>query len=151
VKVAVPISDFQAQNGVLRSVVVLASRPVKKVLVCGALVLLAVGSGCTQGSSLRARSAGDMHCPAEQVLINRVDDRTFRVNGCGQEIVYISSCEPGPTGTKCVWVANTTSTDNRVAAGPGGSGCSFDNQCKGDRICVKGACVAPPPAANAAP
>jgi hypothetical protein len=123
---------------------------VKKLQVGVAFVLLAVGSGCTHGSSLRARSAGDMHCPAEQLAIHRLDDRTFRVNGCEQEIVYISSCERPNDNQTCAWVANTTSTDAKLAASPGGSGCSFDNQCKGDRICANGACVAPPPAAKAA-
>jgi hypothetical protein len=118
-------------------------------------LLVVLAWGCSQGSSLRARSAGDMHCPAETLLIHRVDDRTYRVNGCEQEMVYISSCErPGATTAQdqdCTWVANTTSTDASAAARPGALGCSFDNQCKGDRICVNKACVAPSPAASAAP
>lgn len=31
------------------------------------------------------------------------------------------------------------------------AGCSFDTQCKGDRICVDGKCVSPPPAAAPPP
>jgi hypothetical protein len=92
-----------------------------------------------------------MHCPAEELLIHRVDDRTYRVNGCEQEVVYISSCERPAESQSCTWVANTTNTDFKADPSRAGSGCSFDNQCKGDRICVNKACVAPPPAASAAP
>jgi hypothetical protein len=40
--------------------------------------------------------------------------------------------------------------DAPSAAPKAKSGCEYDNQCKGDRICVKGACVAPESASSAA-
>jgi hypothetical protein len=88
-----------------------------------------------------------MHCPAESLLIHRVDDRTYRVNGCEQEVVYVSTCER--PGQNCTWLVNSTLHDMQpsVATAPSGApGCSFDAQCKGDRICVDKACVAPAPA-----
>jgi hypothetical protein len=44
------------------------------------------------------------------------------------------AASPSPTGS-----ASGGSPDSSSAAG-----CQFDNQCKGDRICVRGECTAPP-------
>lgn len=47
------------------------------------------------------------------------------------------------------WVP-TTAAPSRVTSGPPadvGPGCAKDTDCKGDRICVSGACVSPSPAA----
>jgi hypothetical protein len=106
------------------------------------LVILA---GCG-GPSLRARSAGDMHCPAESLLIHRLDALTYRVNGCGREVVYTSVCD---ARRECTWIVNSTLHDMEPSIQSTDAGCNDDGQCKGERICVERECVdsAPAPAA----
>jgi hypothetical protein len=112
------------------------------------------------GPSLRARSAGDLHCPAETLKIYRLDSLSYRVLGCGQDTVYLAVCDlpEGYPKRKCTWSMDSSrgiakSPHNLDAVSPAApaSGCSYDAQCKGDRICVSGQCVAPPPAATAGP
>ena len=119
---------------------------VKAFLVCSLLGLV----GCTHGSSLRSRSAGDLHCPANDLKIYHLDDRSYRVIGCGQEVVYVSTCDgaAGTVGRSCTWLANENITQANARAAPAPNttvpGCSFDTQCKGDRVCVDRQCVTPP-------
>ena len=112
-------------------------------LVLGALMI----ASCTHGSSLRARSAGDMHCASESLNIYRLDKRSYRVVGCGQEFVYVSTCEDTDITRKddCTWVLNSHRGDSDAKEGAErpASGCSFDGQCKGDRICVHHECKEP--------
>ncbi len=125
-------------------------RPVVKKALLFAWVVVAIG--CTmEGSSLRSRSAGDLHCPAADLRIYKLDERSFRVVGCSQEVVYFDTCDIRTTGRTCTWVMNssddqarkgTTELGAASAPAPGG-GCSFDNQCKGDRVCVQHQCVSP--------
>ena len=127
-------------------------RRVKKAAVVSGGVLVLSMLGCTHGASLRQRSAGDMHCPAESVKIYAIDDRSYRVIGCDQEFVYVSTCEtPNAASKNCTWVLNSHRGEASVqssgeAAAPG---CSYDAQCKGERICVKHECVTPPSEAPA--
>jgi hypothetical protein len=118
-----------------------------RILAIGLLVVAA----CTEkGPSLRARSAGDLHCPAETLTIYKLDDRAYRVAGCQQEVVYISVCDApeGYTNRRCTWAVDSTRNSAVAAKQPdekaSAAGCSFDTQCKGDRICVQKQCVAPP-------
>lgn len=124
--------------------------------VVGVAAALCAG-GCKQGgSSLRARSAGDLKCPAETLKIYRLDELSYRVVGCGEEAVYVSVCD-GPAsnsiGRACTWVMNTSR--ERAKAAPvsaAATGCSYDAQCKGERLCVNQRCVFPPvPAATPVP
>ena len=121
---------------------------VLQVSVVGA-VALAVGCGGSDLPSLRARSSSDLHCAAEAVKIYQLDERAYRVVGCEQEVVYIAICDV-PVGypeRKCTWHVdssrNATASTKQPESGASGKGCSFDTQCKGDRICVQGQCVAP--------
>lgn len=126
---------------------------VNNVLLIGGVLGMLASVGCSQGPSLRARSAGDLHCPAESVKIFRLDDRAYRVVGCEQEAVYLSTCD-APVGSatrECTWVLDSRRNPvakPTVAVAPG---CSFDTQCKGDRVCVNRECVAPPTAPSIAP
>ena len=126
---------------------------VKKSLLIGGVLGMVASVGCAEGPSLRARSAGDLHCPPEAIKIFRLDDRAYRVVGCEQEVVYVSTCDlpEGYVNRKCTWVANTSHLAAKpaaVAPPPAAApGCSFDTQCKGDRVCVHGECVTPPSAA----
>lgn len=120
-----------------------------------AVVVAAIGCS-SHGGSLRARSSGDLHCPAESVKIYRLDDSSYRVFGCQQEAVYRTVCDGagGPAtyaSRDCTWTLDSLRSDAAVAKQPEqnataavAAGCSFDNQCKGDRICVQKQCVAPP-------
>ena len=122
-----------------------------RVFLVGCLGLMACEANTP---SLRARSAGDLHCPAEVLKIYQLDDRAYRVVGCEQEVVYISVCI-GPRSamnTDCTWHVDSTRS-NAAAKQPAkqatSDGCSFDTQCKGDRVCVNKQCVAPPTPAPA--
>lgn len=116
----------------------------KRWLLLGAISLVQCGSG----SSLRARSAGDMHCSEEELKIYQLDDRSYRVVGCGQESVYIEVCaRETSVNPDCTWHLDSKDAQGpvpvQVVSAPAAGGCSYDNQCKGDRICVKHQCVAP--------
>jgi len=121
-------------------------------LLLGCLVV----AGCTGGSSsLRARSAGDLQCAPEALKIYKLDERAYRVVGCEQDVVYISTCD-APEGSltrKCTWLLDSArSASNSAPSKPlpksgAETGCSFDAQCKGERICVARECVAPTPPA----
>ena len=110
-----------------------------------AFLCVVFGVSCvSHGPSLRSRSAGDMHCSAQQLLIYHLDERSYRVVVCGPEFVYVSSCEdPDAKSDSCTWILNSHAEPASDAA----PGCSSDSQCKGDRICVHKECVAPPPTA----
>ena len=122
---------------------VLALLRVKNGFLCCLLLGL---TSCTHGASLRSRSAGDLHCPAGDLQIYRLDDRSYRVIGCDQEVVYVSTCD---AHRNCTWVVNENIVQARARSEQvpqaSGTGCSFDAQCKGDRICVDRQCAAPPP------
>jgi|SRR6188768_1853972 len=117
-----------------------------RVILVGCLGLLA----CAESPSLRARSAGDMHCPAEELKIYQLDEMAYRVVGCEQEVVYVSVCDapPGNMARSCTWVVDTKRNPPAGTKPPANSatseGCSFDTQCKGDRLCVNKQCVNPP-------
>jgi len=105
--------------------------------------------GCSHsGGSLRARSAGDTHCPEADLKIYRIDDRSYRVVGCGQESVYIEVCaRAGGVKGDCTWHLDAKDTGRpvsvQVVGEPASAGCSYDNQCKGERVCVNHECKAP--------
>ncbi|HYP77417.1 MAG TPA: hypothetical protein VER12_15710 [Polyangiaceae bacterium] len=130
-----------------------------RTLLLGCLIM----AGCADGApSLRARSAGDLQCAAEELKIYKLDERAYRVVGCEQDVVYISTCD-APEGSltrKCTWLLDSArSASNSAPSKPPAksgaeTGCSFDAQCKGDRICVAKECVAPTtpaPSSQAAP
>lgn len=120
----------------------------KLAVVLGAWGMLSL-LNCTHGASLRQRSAGDMHCPADTLEIYKIDERSYRVVGCDQEHVYISTCTNAVDKSNCTWVLNSHRGEPKAEAAT--PGCSYDAQCKGDRVCVKHECVAPSPSEGPAP
>ncbi|MEP7053389.1 MAG: hypothetical protein ABJB12_23700 [Pseudomonadota bacterium] len=134
--------DASAQIAGAAGEKVLALPRVKKAFLCCLLLGL---TSCTHSASLRSRSAGDLHCRAEDLRIYHLDDRSYRVVGCGLEAVYVSTCD---AHRNCTWVVNEaiTPASARSASAPNATvvGCDSDAQCKGDRICVDRNCTAPP-------
>jgi hypothetical protein len=58
-----------------------------------ALVILFVAAGCPSatakyGHTLRNRAASDLQCPAGEVFVESVDQRTGRATGCGRIATY---------------------------------------------------------------
>ena len=116
----------------------------KRWLLLGAISLVQ----CARGGSLRARSAGDMNCSETELKIYQLDDRSYRVVGCGQQSVYIEVCaRGGGVDRDCTWHLDSKDAQGpvpvQVVSAPAAVGCSYDNQCKGDRVCVQHQCVAP--------
>lgn len=111
-------------------------------------------SGCT---TLADVSAGEVGCaPAEIVISNEnatFGGRTWSAE-CNGQLYHCSShgggegsaaqisCAPDGGG------APTTTTPPGGANAPAVTGCQYDTQCKGDRICRDGDCVDPAPAAT---
>ena len=59
--------------------------------------IVLVSSGChASATQLRNRAAFDLHCPASQLRVQRIDDRTRGVIGCGQQVTYVESCNAPP-------------------------------------------------------
>jgi hypothetical protein len=117
------------------------------ILLVGGLGLVA----CAEETwSLRTRSAADLQCPAEEVKIYKLDERAYYAMGCQQAATYIEVCD-APEGSltrKCTWSMDSARSAPAATQPPAKpatvAGCSFDAQCKGDRVCVKRECVAPP-------
>jgi hypothetical protein len=113
-------------------------RQIELVACLSVLVVL----GCT--NSLRGPSSGQIGCPPDQITISndRVGwDRTTWKAECNGRAYYctrVSSGNKGETQTNC------TEENSAPASKPvTGGGCGTDAECKGDRICVDGACVNP--------
>ncbi len=74
------------------------------------LTLALVAEGClgTGASSeqLKARATFDLQCPAPQVEIVDIDERSKGVRGCGKQMVYVEICDNRPDGWHCTWVLN---------------------------------------------
>src|SRR6478752_7047411 len=101
-----------------------------KLFLLGCLVM----AGCAEERpSLRARSAGDLHCASEELKIYKLDERAYRVVGCQQDVVYISTCD-APEGSltrNCTWLLDSArSASNSAPSKPPAksgaeTGCSF--------------------------
>lgn len=73
----------------------------------GLIGALAIGASlaCAAGpvpekdvSSLRTRAALDLSCPEERLVIQKIDETTRGVSGCGKRATYLNRakpCEPG--------------------------------------------------------
>ena len=71
-------------------------------------------TACESGAeldNLRARSAFELHCPADSIQITNLDDsaETYGVSGCGQRAVYLWHCSD-PYDLECKWVLNSASS-----------------------------------------
>ncbi|MBV1857884.1 MAG: hypothetical protein KUG77_05685 [Nannocystaceae bacterium] len=110
--------------------------------------------GCT---TLADVSSGQIGCSPEEITVaedgNKWAARTWTAECTG--VTYQCSAHGGGEGA----TAQVACTPQAGAATPGGSnaaapepatpaGCGFDTQCKGERICEAGTCVAPAPLAT---
>jgi hypothetical protein len=50
---------------------------------------LSAACGASQASTPRARVARDLGCTADRTTVQRLDERRWRVSGCGQTAVYL--------------------------------------------------------------
>jgi hypothetical protein len=78
----------------------------------GALAAVAFVAACGGATTeqLRARAAFDLSCPAGQIQLVDIDDRTEGVTGCGQRVTYVENCSfvDGYGGKHdCTWILNT--------------------------------------------
>jgi hypothetical protein len=120
------------------------------------VVLAAVIPGCT---TLADISAGQVGCPPAAITVtdeNRTLGGSTWTAECNGQQYYCSAhgggegataqvaCSPAGGGT------NVPGGGGAVAA-PAASGCQYDTQCKGERVCSAGACVDPAPPAAAPP
>jgi hypothetical protein len=82
----------------------------ERILFVGVLVALC-GCGASE-EQLRTRAAFDLHCDQSELKLTEIDSRTMGVNGCGQQVTYVESCDgpPGSMARDCTWVLNTDST-----------------------------------------
>ena len=95
------------------------------------------------GAGLKRESSGAVGCPADQITISDEDrgynDMSWKAT-CRGRTYY---CSGGlDQSTTCTPETSGGSAPAPAAAAP--TGCAYDAQCKGDRVCVEGACVAPP-------
>ena len=58
---------------------------------------------------LRSRASFDLGCPANQLDVVEIDQRTRGVRGCGKQATYVESCTTADRSTGCTWVLNTDS------------------------------------------
>lgn len=129
---------------------------------CGGSVLLVAlamaPAGCV---SLKSASSGQIGCPQKDIVISNDSSgwgsRTWTAECHGKKFFCSAvasgnnteqvNCkeavadEKGPSPAAAA-AAPAVSTP---AAAPVQSGCQYDAQCKGDRVCVKGECVDPAP------
>lgn len=117
-------------------------------------------SGCV---TLEAMSSGEVGCPPEQITVtdqqSSLGGRTWTAQ-CEGRTYYCSlhggegsqtSCTPeggsAPGGSGSV----PPEPGGAATTAPAEAGCTYDQQCKGDRICEEGVCVDPPVAATPPP
>lgn len=111
-------------------------------------------SGC---ATLQDVSSGQTGCTPEEIAISNDKvgwaTRTWTATCRGQ--AYMCSAHQG--GNNSTAQVSCTPRQEAVAAksvapaaapAPSTAGCTYDTQCKGDRICVKSECVDPTPASG---
>jgi hypothetical protein len=88
------------------------------IVVAGCLVSACMAEATAE--QLRTRAAFDLHCNAQSLQVQALDQRTRGVTGCGQQVAYVESCNGVKTafGTQCTWVMNTDSRPAPAAAPP---------------------------------
>jgi hypothetical protein len=74
-------------------------------LILTVLLLSSTGCWATQEQLLN-RASFDLECPISKLRVTEIDSRTRGVKGCGDQAVYIESCD-GQNRTNCTWVMNT--------------------------------------------
>lgn len=89
----------------------------QKTAIAGAilLVMALLACGGADHDQLKTRSAFDLKCPEEKIVLKEIDERTIGVIGCGQRATYVESCN-GPKyefASTCTWVLNSDSRPER--------------------------------------
>jgi hypothetical protein len=123
-----------------------------RVGIAGAMLFAAGTAAC---ASLQSVSSGQIGCPEEDIVITRDEvgwsSRTWTAE-CHVKRFFCTAVQTGKNESQVNCkeeTANPSSEATEPAARPTpkpvASGCQYDTQCKGDRVCVKGACVAPTP------
>ena len=69
------------------------------------------------------RAAYDLECPKEALHVNKLDEDTRAVHGCGHGATYVLVCDAPVDNPlrRCTWLANTanvTTTDWQVTRAP---------------------------------
>jgi len=69
------------------------------------IALAVVAAGCaTPFDQLREQAADAFQCSAtKDLVVTRLDDLTWKVEGCGNEATYIRVCSHGPGKIHCTW------------------------------------------------
>ncbi|HEX2879512.1 MAG TPA: hypothetical protein VHO25_08235, partial [Polyangiaceae bacterium] len=118
-----------------------------------ALVVAAVSLlGCV---SLQAASSGQIGCSEDEITITDDDvgwsSRTWTAT-CRGKRFFCTAVSTGKDSSQVNCKEEAGSVARADAPAPKAkSGCEYDNQCKGDRVCVKGACVAPEASSTSEP
>ena len=111
----------------------------------GVLVLTALVFGVEACGNLRAASSGEVGCAENDIKITEdhggFGERTWVAECNGKH--YFCSIAGGETVVHCKEDAaeQGVATQAPPATPAAVTGCQYDTQCKGDRVCVKGACV----------
>jgi hypothetical protein len=116
-----------------------------------ATAVVVCGGALACGANLKAASSGQIGCAEADITIT--DDstgwssRTWTAE-CHGKRFFCSAIQTGKNQNQvnCEEEADQV-VDSRAAppaAASTANGCQYDTQCKGDRVCVNGACVAPP-------
>ncbi|HEY5960218.1 MAG TPA: hypothetical protein VIV60_26880 [Polyangiaceae bacterium] len=93
--------------------------------VCISMVLTGACAETTSGAKhpVRARAPFDLHCDAQELSFDRLDEKTIGVSGCGKRATYIETCrdtidsgasfivKAPVTDTECQWVMNSSGRD----------------------------------------
>ena len=117
------------------------------------LGLATLASGCTTTAEV---SSGYVGCPADEIVVSNEKSswsaRTWTATCRGRTFHCVSrgGGEDHPSEIACNALQDTTVPGGANAAPPTNGGCSYDTQCKGDRVCEAGQCVSPPAAAPGA-
>lgn len=112
-----------------------------------ALLFVALAVGCT---SIAEMSSGHVGCPPEEVVISNKKDKwgsstwTAQCRGVDWYCTSLAAGEGGAPSISCAREGAGGPPGGASAVpepAPAATGCQYDTQCKGDRICQAGQCV----------
>jgi hypothetical protein len=102
-------------------------------------------AGC---ATLEQTTSGQIGCPQDEIVILE-DKQGWATRSwtaeCRGKRYYCSAVGGESVDVSCNEDTASAGGGEAAAAPSVGVGCSYDTQCKGDRICVQGQCVSPPP------
>jgi hypothetical protein len=113
----------------------------------GALIVAA--GGTVACGTLQSASSGQIGCAEEDIKITNDSvgwsTRTWTAE-CHGKRFFCSAVQTGKEQSQVNCKEDTTTASAPPApVAAAENGCKYDTQCKGDRVCVKGECVAPEP------